>query len=238
MQMYSEQLEMWKSQTSSQTLQRHNFFSRSNSPILDPNRTVLLLCHTPPRHPNLGMTNMIVNKLFTQNPNQEEQVADQLGIATKEYHGKSFEGRQCSKLPSCIVFLKELVPPSDHPLAEWLEALYRVVVGVFGQILDPEFENDIKTFEETFMGAMRRHNPWMTPKVHVLVDHVPEFVRRTGVSLRPTSEQALEIQHRFFDIFCHLTLTFKCLLSWVTDPWVGHNRITKTPCCNSSIAGD
>ncbi len=43
---------------------------------------------------------------------------------------------------------------SDHPLVECLEALYRVVVGVFGQILDPEFETDKNKFEELFMGAM------------------------------------------------------------------------------------
>ncbi len=39
-------------------------------------------------------------------------------------------------------------------MVECLEALYRVVVAVIGQILDPEFKNDISTFEETFMGAM------------------------------------------------------------------------------------
>ncbi len=48
---------------------------------------------------------------------------------------------------------------------------------------------------------MRTHNLWMTPKVHVLVYHVPEYVRRSGVPLGSTSEQALEIQHRFFKYF-------------------------------------
>ncbi len=52
------------------------------------------------------------------------------------------------------------------------------------------------------MEAMRTHNLWMTPKVHVLVHHVPEYVRRTPVPLGLTSEQALQIQHIFFDIFC------------------------------------
>ncbi len=41
----------------------------------------------------------------------------------------------------------------------------------------------------------------MTAKVHVLVHHVPEYVRRTGIQLGPTSEQALAGQHRFFHIF-------------------------------------
>ncbi len=82
----------------------------------------------------------------------------------------------------------------------------RVVVGVFSRILDQEFENGASTFDETFMRAMRTHNLWMTPKVHVLVYHVPEYVRRSGVSLGFTSKQELGIQHRFFYIFCH---TFK-----------------------------
>ncbi len=53
------------------------------------------------------------------------------------------------------------------------------------------------------MGAMRTQNPRMTPKVHLLVHHVPEYVHRTAAPLGPTSEQALESQHRFFDIFYH-----------------------------------
>ncbi len=48
-------------------------------------------------------------------------------------------------------------------------------VGVFDKILDPEFENDTSAFEETFMGAIRSHNLWMTPKEHVLVHHVPNM---------------------------------------------------------------
>ncbi len=59
---------------------------------------VLLLCPPPPLHPKLGLTNLIGNSLFNRNLNLEEQIADQLGIARKEYHGKSFEGRQRSKL--------------------------------------------------------------------------------------------------------------------------------------------
>ncbi len=51
-----------------------------------------------------------------------------------------------------------MLPSSVHLLVECFEALQRVVIGVFGHILDPGFENDIITFEETFMGAMRKHN--------------------------------------------------------------------------------
>ncbi len=51
------------------------------------------------------------------------------------------------------------------------------------------------------MGTMRTHNPKITPKVHMLMHHVPEYVRRTGIQLGPTSEQAPKSQHRFFSYF-------------------------------------
>ncbi len=44
-----------------------------------------------------------------------------------------------------------MVPPSDPPLVECLEAFHRVLVGVFGQIVDPETKGYISTFVETFM---------------------------------------------------------------------------------------
>ncbi len=131
----------------------------------------------------MGLTNLIVDSLFTRNPNLKEQIADQLGIARKEYHGKSFEGRQCSKLLSCSASLKEVVPPSDPPLVECLEMLHRAVGGVFGQIVDPEIKDNVSTFEE----AMRTQYPRMTPKVHMLIHNVQEYVRRTAAPLGPTS---------------------------------------------------
>ncbi len=50
----------------------------------------------------------------------------------------------------------------------------------------------MSTLEETFMGAMRAHNLWMTPKVNVLVHHALEYVRRTGVPLGPTGDPTYE----------------------------------------------
>ncbi len=195
----------WKL-TSSQQSQRHNFFGCSNSPIHDSNRTVPLLCASGPLQPKLGLTTPIGNSLFTRNPNLEEKIAYQLGIVRTEYYGKSFEGRQCSKFLSCSAFLKEVVPSSDHPLVECLEALHRVVVGVFGQILVPEFENDTRKFEETLMGAMRTHNLRFTPKLHVLVHHVPEYVRRTGVA-------------RTFDVLATLMCPYRHRAKCKSNPW-------------------
>ncbi len=50
---------------------------------------------------------------------------------------------------------------------------------------------------------MEKFNLRITQNVHVLVHHVPEYVRLTRVQLGPTFEQAPASQHRIFDIFYH-----------------------------------
>ncbi len=94
-----------------------------------------------------------------------------------------------------------------------------MVVSVFGKILYPGFENDTSTVMEKFIGAMRTHNLRITTKTHMLVHHITSFVRRTRVQLRPTSEQALESQHRFFD-----TLYYILKVNLTNSP-VGRQRL-------------
>ncbi len=59
------------------------------------------------------------------------------------------------------------------------------------------------------MGAMRKHNARMTPKVHTSIHDEPEYVSRTGIQLGFTSEQAPKSQHSFFDIFYHRFKLYK-----------------------------
>ncbi len=80
-----------------------------------------------------------------------------------------------------------LVLPTDHPLVECLEALYLYLVDVSGNIEDSEVEKGIDIFKENSMGAKQSLYLRMTPKEHVLVHHVPKYMRRTGLSLGPTS---------------------------------------------------
>ncbi len=75
-------------------------------------------------------------------------------------------------------------------LVECLKALYHSVFGVFGSVLDREI-----TYTYLRKSSWEPHNFRMTPKVHVLVPHVPQYVRRSGVQLGPTFEQALESEN-------------------------------------------
>ncbi len=94
-----------------------NFFSCSNFPILDSYRTALFRCPPPPLHLKLGLTNLIVNSLFSRNPILlEKHIADQLGIARKEYHLKDDNVRHYSL---AVLFWRRWF---HHRIIHWLNA--------------------------------------------------------------------------------------------------------------------
>ncbi len=80
-----------------------------------------------------------------------------------------------------------MVPPSDYPLVECLEAFHFALVDVISNTLDPTFDNYKHMFKEVLMKAMQTHNLKMILKVHVLLHHVPKYVRRTRIVRNPPS---------------------------------------------------
>ncbi len=106
-------------------------------------------------------------------------------------------------LLACSAFLKEVIPPSDHSLVKFLEELHRVVAFVSGHILDLEFENGIRTFEETLMGAMRTHNPTMTPMCMCWSVMYQNMFAVTQFNAGLLLSRRWRVSKDFFDIFYH-----------------------------------
>ncbi len=61
------------------------------------------------------------------------------------------------------------------------------MVGVYGNIVDPEFEKDVRIVQEAFMEAMLSYNLRLTPK-----EHVPEYVYRPRVRLEPNTGESVD----------------------------------------------
>ena len=60
--------------------------------------------------------------------------------------------------------------------------------------LDPEYDTYIRKFKEVYKDL----GITITPKVHILTEHVPEFCKKHNNSLGLYSEQALESSHYDF----------------------------------------
>ncbi len=100
------------------------------------------------------------------------------------------------------------------------------MAATFGEDLSPNYDDVIKRFGSAFSKVMSSFGIRMTPKVHIVLHHLPHFIRLTNMPLGLFSEQVVEEQHsrfrRFYDryrVSCtdHITYPdrlFKCVLHY------------------------
>ena len=108
------------------------------------------------------------------------------GIQREDYRGGSMNGNSCKKLLKKLRKLKKEVPRRLWKFIFALEAFENVRNSCFGQVLLPCYKNDIKKFSE----AYDKLQVPRTNKVHILIDHVPQFCDLTQRGLGYYSEQA------------------------------------------------
>ncbi len=143
--MNAEQQHLWRI-TSGKKIENKYFFNCLNPPLLNSNLPILLLCRPPPLHLKLGIVNLLMHYLFSLHPYLEKEVAKTLRIVEKDYHGKSFEGRQCSKLISKCGTQAALIPVESLSIVNCLGLFEKVVEATFGHVLSPTYEEGISQF--------------------------------------------------------------------------------------------
>ncbi len=129
------------------------------------------------------------------------------GIVQRDYHGKSFEGRQCSKLISKCDTLAAVIPVDSPPIVNCLRLFEKVVDATFGHILSSTYEEVMSQFGVSFTAIMLTFHISLTPKIHILLHHVPQFIRMTQMPLGLFSEEVVEEQHKRYGVNC----TYKVL---------------------------
>ena len=99
----------------------------------------------------------------------------------------------CSRSETPAVNRHSKTPAKVEKYCDALEALNSVVVACFGKELEPDFEEKIGKFKQSYLELDIN----VTSKAHILFAHTPEFI--TGRSLSIYAEQAGESSHADFD---------------------------------------
>ena len=132
-----------------------------------------------------------------------------LGFDRPKLHSGQFKGGQCAKLleniDSLEIILKTSfseVPSQLSELICTLSALNQVKKTCFGLKLDKSYKEQIQLYKEAYQLLGIK----ISPKVHALVTHVPEFLdsmqkHYPGKGLGFWSEQASETVHYDFKQF-------------------------------------
>ena len=90
--------------------------------------------------------------------------------------------------------LEKDLPSELKKYARALNAFNKVRVAAFGEHLGSSLEADVAQFRSCYMELLIP----ITPKVHIIIDHLVDFCKRHGSALGPFSEQASESVHADF----------------------------------------
>ena len=187
------------------------FLSCERLPLLIvPDDDQLVIDALPPMelHLFLGVVNHIYNHLDSslKAGNCSITAADwsvPLGMTRAEHYGGQFNGNQCQKLLDHVDRLETLLKDASAldiggPSLDALRAFNEVVAACFKVTLQPDFQAKIKAFEACYL----KLDLSVTPKVHAVCVHVPQFLQRNGEGKKGLgywSEQASESVHRDWD---------------------------------------
>jgi hypothetical protein len=187
----------------SQTSVASNFKNCHEKPLLSQGDDTEVLDVIPP--PELHLLLGAVNHLF-QGMKRVWDLADSwpesLHIKPAPNHGGHlFNGPACHKLLQNIDQLELMAQRTSsfqvQPFIQAFRDFKKVVHACFGQDLDENFPAFIKEFQETCCSLPIT----VTPKLHIIFNHIPEFIKRNKKALGIFSEQALESAHCDFQQF-------------------------------------
>ena len=143
------------------------------------------------------------------------------GIRVQAYHSRSFIGNHCNKYLQedvytalCDGIVTKAKKLSKNPLtinkAYSLAAEYRELCRRFAQVhtlvshgrpVNPADVTGIQKRIDAYMGYFRRHFPEqsVTPKMHMLEDHIVPWIEKWGVGMALHGEQGGEGIHKEFN---------------------------------------
>lgn len=174
-----------------------DFMNCIHDPLIIAEDSALILDIIPP--PELHLMLGAVNKMFDElnaawGDDGAYKLAADHNIIRCGYRGGSLEGNQCKLLLNQIDFLQNALLIHLLKFAVALRAFNSVRKSCFGENLLPSFKNDIKLFKVAYEALQIS----VTPKVHIIFEHVPQFCEEKNCGLGKFSEQASESVHADF----------------------------------------
>ena len=111
------------------------------------------------------------------------------------YYGASFTGGSCKTLLENVNSLRSNKCLFCLKYVQTLQDFKSVVHDCFGNVLRSSYEKSIEKFKSSFLSL----EVSVTPKIHAVFYHVPDFCRSVNKSLGFFSEQTTESVHHDFN---------------------------------------
>ena len=162
----------------------------------DVSKTTPVICVIPP--PELHLLMGPVNKMYSEMEAMwlaSEEWLNSCNVQKEEYHGGTFAGNESRQLLRNVDRLEALAPPEEcKKFVTAFKSFNDVVSACYGSELGVDYLQKITIFAADYF----RLGISVTPKVHTVIYHIPEFCELTGRGLGPWSEQTGESLHHDF----------------------------------------
>ena len=158
----------------------------TEAPLLgnnEPDKPLLLILVPGGLHLKLGLVNDTLSLLGKLWSGLEDWLRRR-SILYVPYHGLMLEGNECSKVLKDVDSLERELPPHLQVFASYLRSFSAVMSSTFGMEPKPSWQQDIELMRSEFLKVQEQFNLRETPKLHIIFEHIPDFVR-------------LEIRHSF-----------------------------------------
>ena len=120
-------------------------------------------------------------------------------ISKEAYHGGELEGNQCEIfLKNCEKFVGILADEHKN-FIDGFRVFKELNEAVCGKLLSANYKSVFKNFRETFMFLHTTYGLSLTPKLHIIFDHVEEYIDESGKSLGFVTDQTVEAAHQIVD---------------------------------------
>ena len=155
----------------------------------------LVLDKCPPSSLHLFLAlNDPINHLERQWPDFKMVLLQLFGIKAHSYQGKerNYQGPELRKMLSGIhkLYPQMRADPVRKLFLDVFIMMKKVNDGIFDLYLDPEWEQIIGQLRAALLALDAAVSFPITPKFHIILEHVPQWVQRNGRSLGKEAEHA------------------------------------------------
>lgn len=142
----------------------------------DPEKPLIQILVPGALHIKLGVVNDALELLDGLWDGLEAWLGER-GISYVPYHGCMLEGKECSKVLEDIDSLETSLPEHLKPFSAYFRSFRSVLISTCGILPGPLWETDIAEFKVQFLRIQNLFQLRETPKVHMVLQHIPDFIR-------------------------------------------------------------
>ena len=147
---------------------------------------------------NFWPFNHIIKTLAKISPDAVAKFVDEIKVSKEKYHGGEYEGNKISKCLNNIHVLEHIL---DDDLAQdfvpALQSLKKLNEYVASRKTKLDFKEVIDNFSLNYLALHVNHGLSITPKIHIIMEHIADYCHEFGVSLGQYSDQTVEAVHQF-----------------------------------------